>query len=278
MAIDPATTMRLIGRKITAVVRLACWRTLNPSLTSHSGITLRVRSEGDWDVLREIFIDRDYDGPIQAALDAVSPGRPLRILDLGANTGFFALRCVDLHRRAQLSSPLDIIAVEGAPSAFAELQRRVVGLSGTGVTLSIRKGLVGRRSGMAKIYTSPFLPNLNGVVPRAGKTSHNLLLGRHAEDSQYLDLSNLVPGTGSIDLIKCDIEGSELEFLQNYSDLLRRTRLLVIEFHPLRCDINLCRELLESYGFTHERTIADHPTHSLHVWRSALLIEDVSRT
>ena len=105
---DPATAIRLIGRKITAIVRLVCWRALDPSLTSHSGITLRVRNDGDWDVLREIFIDRDYDGPIQAALDAASPGQPVRILDLGANVGFFVSRCVDLYRRAELSSPLKL--------------------------------------------------------------------------------------------------------------------------------------------------------------------------
>ena len=261
-----AISVGLIQRKINTMVRWACWRVLNPALTSRSGVTLHVESDSDWEVLREIFIDCDYDGPIQAALDLSAPDRQIHILDLGANVGFFTSRCVDLYRQAQLSSPLNIVAVEGAPMAFVELQRRVGGLSGQGVTISLNEGLVGRRSGTAKIYSSPFHPITNGVVPPGRKTSRIPLLGRHAEDSQYLDVSNLLPEKGPIDLIKCDIEGSELEFLQNYGDLLRRTRLLVIEFHPDLCDAGVCAELLSEYGLTHKRTIFTQATHSLHAY------------
>ena len=259
--------MNRISRKISDMVRLACWRTLNPAITRESGVTLHVRSDSDWEVLQEVFINHDYDEAISSALNSSKLGQEIQIIDLGANVGFFMLRCIDLYRQAQLPTPLKILSVEGAPQAFAELQRRAGALSKGNVTLDIRQGLVGRRTGKAKIYSSPFSSMTNSVVRGNGRTSRIPLLGRHAEDSEYIDLLTLIPETGTIDLLKCDIEGSELEFLQNYGDLLSRTRLLVIELHPKECDADACAELLRKSGFTLLRNVFVHPTHILRIYK-----------
>ena len=93
------------------------------------------------------------------------------------------------------------------------------------------------------------------------------MLNRRAEVSQYVDLDELV-GPGPIDLIKCDIEGSELEFWRVSPDLLGRTKMLVIEFHPNACDASHGRRLLESYGFKYVNTIQEHTTYSLETFAS----------
>jgi FkbM family methyltransferase len=235
-------------------------------MTCGSGVQLRVRSDSDWDVLQEIYIDCDYDDTIQAAF-RVSSDPEIRVLDLGANVGFFSLRCIDLYRQAQMPKPLKIVALEGAPGTFTELESRVGACSGDGVSVVARQGLVGLRTGEGQIYTSPFVSNTNGVVPAGGKTSRIPVLGRHAEKSAYIDLLSLIPKAEPVDLVKCDIEGSELDFLHNYADLLRRTRFLVIEVHPRHCNAEECYQMLRSYGFQLIRDIRVYPTHRLSAYR-----------
>lgn len=257
----------LILHKIKTVARLICWRTLQPTMTLSSGVVVKVRSESDWEVANEIFLDRDYDDAIERAFLRRDSTDPIRVLDLGANVGLFSLRCIDRYVSAEPIPRLELIVVEGSPSVFADLEDRLSTHRGTrGISLTLRQALVGRRSGKAMIYSSLFHSCTNAVVRKGGKTSANVLLGRHAEDSEYLDLDKLIPSSGAVDLIKCDIEGSELEFLQNYESLLRRTRLLVIEFHPGHCDASACQELLGAYGFCKLRTIKSRPTHSLEMF------------
>ena len=67
----------------------------------------------------------------------------------------------------------------------------------------------------------------------------------------YVNLDTFVPA-GIIDLLKVDIEGSEELLFETYPDLLRRTKILAVEFHPSTCNVARCKEYLEEYGF--ERT------------------------
>jgi hypothetical protein len=68
---------------------------------------------------------------------------------------------------------------------------------------------------------------------------------------------------GAVDLLKCDIEGAELLFLQSYPDLLRSVRAVVMELHPGLCDANECLRLLAEYGLD---------------WRTVLRAGDVAST
>ncbi|HXM40083.1 MAG TPA: FkbM family methyltransferase [Bryobacteraceae bacterium] len=257
----------LVLRKVRMLVRLICWRTLRPTVRLSSGIVVTLKSDSDWEIANEIFLQRDYDEAIDEALLRPESVEPVRVLDLGANVGFFSLRCIERYVNAQPQARLELTLVEGSPSLFADLKERLSGFrSADGISLIARQGLVGRRNGKGMIYSSLFHSCTNAVVREGGKTSGNIFLGRHAEDSEYLDLDELVPTEGIIDLIKCDIEGSELEFLENYVSLLRRTRLLAIEFHPDHCSAGACHELLDEYGFIKVRTIKNHPTHSLELY------------
>jgi len=124
---------------------------------------------------------------------------------------------------------------------------------------------VGRRNGKAMFHSSWFSSCTNRVSG-GGKISRNPLLNRYAEECEYIDLEKFLPAECPLDLIKCDIEGSELEFLQTYPDLLRRTRNVVIELHPFHCDAQACRDLLVSSGFVQQRIIKSFPTHALEMY------------
>jgi hypothetical protein len=52
-----------------------------------------------------------------------------------------------------------------------------------------------------------------------------------------------------MDLLKCDIEGAELLFIQSYADLLRKVKHAVFELHHDQCDTDKCVGILQELGF-----------------------------
>jgi FkbM family methyltransferase len=212
---------------------------LNLEHTLDSGLTVQVASKGEWWVYNDIFVNGEYDVPIQAALGA-SSGKPFVVLDLGANVGYFSFRIVDLIRRHHLDHVLaDITSVEGSPQTFAKLQGRVQSQPLAPASIRIIHGLVGERTGSALIRESSVHVK-SGImdVPANGGTS-----------VAFVDVSALMKDKGEIDLLKCDIEGSELMFLENYGDLLQKVRYAVFELHHDQCDTKKCMRILDNLGF-----------------------------
>jgi len=93
--------------------------------TLRSGITLQVASKGEWWVYNDIFVNGEYDIPILRSLETCSPLRPLTVLDLGANVGYFMLRVVDLVRQTRPEQRVDATMVEPSPRVFSELETRM---------------------------------------------------------------------------------------------------------------------------------------------------------
>jgi hypothetical protein len=84
----------------------------------------------------------------------------------------------------------------------------------------------------------------------------------------YVDLNPLFTLIPRIDLLKCDIEGAELLFIQNYPELLRKVRVAVFELHDDLCDTQQCRRLLNEYSFTYQAVLRQAPPTSIYcVWR-----------
>lgn len=240
---------------------------MHPSITSRSGITVAIASQSEWDIFSEVWAAGEYDDAILRAFDNSSADGPLRVIDLGANVGFFSLRCIELATLRNLSRPLALVAVEGAPRAFRVLQRNMHGQPGN-YSLSLFNGLVGERKGTGLMYDSAYA-GANTVVPANGKTSRLPFRGAHAVPVEYLDLEQALNYRGPIDLLKCDIEGSEAVFLTHYPELLARTRTLVIELHPLRCDVSECGRELARQGFTRIAVVRQGPTMSLEIHERA---------
>jgi FkbM family methyltransferase len=223
------------------------WDSEDLSHKFESGITLRVRSLSDWWVYNEVFVDGDYDPAIELFVGRTdSSVRPV-ILDLGANVGFFAARVID---RLLMDVPVaraDLLLVEGSPSVFRELQARITDLKSETISITSVNALVGRREGAGTISEVDFgarntmLPEHNaGITPISAMTHHRV---------HFVDLATLVGPTDRIDLLKCDIEGSEQTFLETYrSDLLERVDVAVFEFHHALCDVQACLRILSESG------------------------------
>lgn len=219
------------------------WSLLSPEWTLPSGLKVTVASWAEWVTYNDIFVDGEYDIPIRHAVQHAAPGSV--VLDVGGNVGYFALRFADLWLRERQTSQFKLVGVEGSPRTYPRLLSRLdqEALKGRA---DYRFGLAGERSGEAKISTSEFHVTDSIVTGDGSGTS-----------VPFLDLSTVVPPDVRISLIKCDIEGAEMMFIENYPDLLRRTDSIVIELQHQMYDSERCVTLLEEAGLHHEQRLRD---------------------
>lgn len=207
-----------------------------------SGLRVSVLGAADWYLYNEIFVEGEYDAPIDAVLRRAPASAPVSVLDLGANVGFFTLRFVDRLRRARPEQPFRVTMVEGSPRLAGEAARRVVEANGLGDRVRVVHGLAGDRRGSARLHEGDFHPR-NGLSGDGSGT-----------EVPFVNLETLLPPGEPIDLLKCDIEGSEERFAESYGALLRRVRAAVVELHPALCDTERSLRLMAEAGLT-ERTL-----------------------
>lgn len=220
--------------------------------TLPSGITLQVSSKGEWWTYNDIFVNGEYDIPILHALEKCSPLRPLTVLDLGANVGYFTLRVIDLIRQKRPDCRVNITMVEGSPRVFSLLEKRVLSQPLPEMRSRMVHGLVGMRTGRASLQESAV--HVKNTIMNVG--------GSRAQSVHFIDLEDLMGDVDKIDLLKCDIEGAELLFLENYGSLLCKVRSAVFEFHHEMCDTRKCRDILQQNGFQ-ETVLRTTPTFSV---------------
>ncbi|SRR5579875_1035003 len=230
-------------RRIRERLYVKLYESLGLRWTLKSGVTFTIRSASDWMMFCDIFLDGEYDKPIQRALCANEASGALRVLDLGANSGFFTFRLADRAQQAAFPGSIHIVAVEGSPrnSRRFETNLREAGLP-AGIQVRTVHGLVGERSG-----TGHILESYSWGMSRVDRSGTAV---------PYVNLSPLIAEWPRVDLVKCDIEGSEYEFLSVYEDVLRKTCLAVFEFHVAASErIQECRRFLDSYGLVHNEVL-----------------------
>jgi FkbM family methyltransferase len=242
----PGPLRRVLPARLVEPLRRLFWRLPNLRRRLPSGLELTVESPADWTLYNDIFVDGEYDESIRAVLADAPAGRPLTVLDLGANVGYFVLRLAD----AALRHPVDfrLVAVEPSSRLVLQFERRIVAQPVIAGRVRVVHGLAGRRNGEGRLFESP-LHFEHSTMPRRRLRSVPV---------PYLDLDRLVDEWPEIDLLKCDVEGAELEMLQTYAaTLLPKVRHAVIELHHDRCDTARCVELLAAAGLSGGRVVRE---------------------
>lgn len=240
-----STIKKVLPQSVSNRLGGLIWRGLDLSWQLPSGLNVQIKSVAEWVIYNDIFVNGEYDGPIDMVLER-HDADPL-ILDIGANVGYFGLRFADKWlRKKGGEGRFDLVGVEGSPKTYSELQKRMdqPPLREFG---KYHLGLIGKRAGMAYIRTSPFhVTDSVSAIP-----------SRSSFHAPYIDLDSILPPERGVSLLKCDIEGSEEMFLENYPDLLKRTELAVIELHSTLCNSARCRDLLNAAGLKHHETVRE---------------------
>jgi FkbM family methyltransferase len=249
----PPGFQRLVYRSIWNPVRNAYWGLLDLECELRSGLHVQIRNRADWEVYNEVFVNGEYDAPIDYALDTDEANRPFVVVDLGGNVGYFAFRCADECIVRGIGERLSLVIVEGAPLMFRELQRRVGSQPLLRDKVHIIHGLVGGKAGEGHITGSHLhYSNVAYAKPSAGTSR-----------VAFIDLDKELASFATIDLIKCDIEGSEFDFIDNYENLLKKTRAAVFEFHRFGRNLDEARDKLSQYGFNRRLALRDTEFYSI---------------
>jgi FkbM family methyltransferase len=232
------------------------WRRRRLTWQLPSGLHVRVESLSDWVIYNEVFVDRAYDEAIELALATAPTDRPLVVLDLGAHVGYFSLHVADRVRQLASSAGATIAMVEGHPDTFETLASRWRQQPLDPRTqVHLVRGLAGSRTGIARVTSDAF----TAAAHVAGQ-------GEPGVGATYVDLNIVAPGTGPIDLLKCDVEGAEAQVIAEYPALLARVRHAAIEFHPRCVDVDALLARLAATGLRQTRVVTKTPDGSLRLF------------
>jgi len=169
-------------------------------------LNLQIRDEADQSVMREIFKLREY----KVAEEKIAEARV--ILDVGAHAGFFTLYCRILNPSA------DVYAMEPIPENIEALKEHLEKNNMEGV--EIIEAALAKATEKRKIVIT--------------EDSHNNFLDEAGEKEvqaysfkDFCDKNDLA----RVDVLKMDIEGSELNVLESCKDKLSNVKNLFVEYH-----------------------------------------------
>jgi FkbM family methyltransferase len=247
----PGWLQYLIYRFLWDPVRKTVWRLLGLECTLRSGIRVRVLSHPDWVIYNEVIVNGEYDTVICETLDKCTSQSSLRVVDLGANVGYFSFRFADLFiQRGHDNQDLQMTLIEGSPIVFEQLKQRVQAEPFLRSRARLVNGLAGKKEGGAYID--------QGYVHYGHGASSNRSWG--SRFVPYVDLTKVLNDSSPIDLLKCDIEGAEFDLIDNYGELLKNVSAAIIEFHYYGRDAGRAKAQIQALGFQSPEVLsAVHP-------------------
>jgi FkbM family methyltransferase len=227
-----------------------------------TGVEVEIRSHVDWCLYNDIFVDGEYDPAISCLVD--SNKAKLRILDLGCNVGFFLLRVLDRLSQAGASKSLEVAAVEPDEINVSEVRRRLTQQESRrdgGLLFEVAQGLAGKKRG-SELFFQTHSHHAGTVV---ADLSSGKKQGRRLE---YVDVETRF-GAEPWDLIKCDIEGAEQDFVESYPELLAQVGVFVVELHHGICELEHVERSLGDAGLHYRGCLADRTANSVHMFSRA---------
>ena len=187
----------------------------------------------DIDTFDEIFRRGHYDLPAPTAAVLEAKGRPLRVVDLGANVGLFGA-----YIRRVLPDA-SIRAVEPHPANVAVLTR----------TIAANRGILGWD------LVEACADVRDGEVPFAFVEFATSRIDRDAP-ATMVPAIDVFPLLERADLVKMDIEGGEWPILADARFARASPAVVALEYHAHGCPADdpacLARELLQRAGYETE--------------------------
>lgn len=198
---------RFLMSKAWALAHLALGR---PASVVVSGIRLRVTTAADLGTLQTVLSDVHDELVVPGLVPTATPV----VVDVGANIGQFTAAVKAFWPRASVR------AFEPDPDVHAVLADNARRLGG----VATRAVALGARASSLPLHRH-HLSSMSTLRPGLVETydaARAVLVPVVRLDDQTADL-------GAVDLLKVDVEGYEVEVLRGATDLLRRTRLLLVE-------------------------------------------------
>jgi FkbM family methyltransferase len=209
--IDLLLRIGFVRKKLLFHLKHKYFHELGHSIPLESGYWAHLLEKDSYDSFSEIFIKQEY-------LEFM-PDEPIsRILDIGAHHGYFSLWLQSKHPEIELAS----LMIEPSPSCARSLQNLVKQEKLNGRFFFLQKSI-----GLPASESSPFYDR-----PHMAGSSYSSSRSEKAIQVQNLREADLAEKLQPpYDLIKCDIEGSEWAFLNNFQNLIKESKYLLLEWH-----------------------------------------------
>lgn len=208
------------------------------------GTKLKLKSYMDHLVFKEVFIEKIYDDFIKYSLiQSVDNHEAKRIFDIGGNLGFFTIRCCEIWKQFRVRECVHFVIYEPSENCIGRLKENLKGFDSNIFSFDIRNKLVGKKDGW-----DWFIEDKDHHLGQCVSEKIKKKGKRYSRKIAYHNLSRDLEFS-NIDLLKCDIEGSEVEFLKNYSASLQTTENVIIEAHGKSAESFVCKKLHE-LGFS----------------------------
>ncbi|MGW5868839.1 FkbM family methyltransferase [Streptomyces sp. NPDC055239] len=204
-------------------------------------------------IYNEVFVERDY------LKHGIRIPHSARVVDVGANVGMFSLFVMRERPDAR------VLALEPIPDIHQALLKNLSRYGSADVNV-VRAALGRCREEQVAFTYFPALPgnstrhpeekqlNKKLVEEQIGPEAVDRVLGAVEVEADVLRLSDVLrewEPEGRIDLLKIDVEGSELEVLEGLDDSdWRRIRQCVIEVQDLEGRLETVVGMLGAQGFT----------------------------
>jgi len=194
-----------------AHLRLDYFHEFHDSIPLGSNYWAHLWENDAYDAFSEIFIQQEYSDFI--------PNEPLnKILDLGAHYGYFSLWIQSKRPQDEIRS----LMIEPSLRCQRSLEK-MAQYPKLGGRFEYLQAAVGNpKEEHTRFFERPFMGGS--------------LFSSSAEDGHYNVKTLALTDEPSLkdqsfDLIKCDLEGAEWDFLIHYSSLLKNSKFLVMEWH-----------------------------------------------
>jgi FkbM family methyltransferase len=203
---------QLVRERSRFLLRTAAGRrTAAPYRLRDNGITVHLRhATPDLNTLEQVVAEGHYDLPREVDAALRSLGRPLEVVDLGANIGLFGALVLGRFPSAH------VVAFEPDPENAAVHARSIE------VNHGLRWELVCACAGTA-----------DGEVAFAAGDYANSRIAENGEDGVItVPVRDVFPYLRSVDLLKVDIEGAEWSLLSDMRFRRVPATVVALEFHP----------------------------------------------
>jgi FkbM family methyltransferase len=238
------------ARQVTTPFRYTYRELLRPTTADYTlrdgGARFSVRHRsGDIDIFRKFYAYRYYEWPTAVKAQLRGLGRPVNVVDLGSNIGFF-----QVHTRTQIPVG-DVVCFEPDPGNSAVLDH-VRDLNGG--SWQIVRACASNQEGTARF-----------------KTGHHNFSRIETDGDLEVPVQDVFPHLAGADLVKMNIEGSEWEILED-PRLADNASIWIVEYHRMRnpdSDIRaLVRRLFQAAGFETHLAMSVEDNGLLWAWKS----------
>ena len=209
---------------------------------TESKLDVLLHNRSDFQLYQQIFVENVFN--FQAIKELIKKNEPL-IFDLGANCGFFSIRSLDFFPNAKIYAFEPQIKVS---KKFNE----TIKANNIQESISLHKFAIADRNS-----NSTFYENRSPISASLLKEKVSRRTIRKQYPVEIISLNWFVKefSVPSPDILKIDVEGSELDVLKGSTDFLNEISILLIEVHPPICTADQIEDFLHSFGFERSKRL-----------------------